>query len=311
MNSVHLDKAADGAVAQEDVIILRRHWGQWIGAAVVIIVVCDLIYGAASNSKLKWSVVGQYLFSSQVLGGLKITIEVTVMAMVVAIIGGIVLALMRLSSNRVLQAVSVGYGILFRGVPVMVQLLFWYFLAAIEPNLSLGFPFGGPHFFSVATNTIITQLGAATIGFGLHEAAYMSEIIRSGIISVDPGQQEAASALGMTRAKSFRRVILPQAMRIILPPTGNQLISLFKATSLVLVIGLADLLTVVTEIYARNFEQIPLLIVASIWYLVITGVLSIIQYYMERHFGRGARSASTSSGKVASTDPLGALNSEV
>jgi polar amino acid transport system permease protein len=172
---------------------------------------------------------------------------------------------------------------------VIVLLLFWFFLSALFPDLGLGIPFG-PTFVQAPTNAVITQLGAALLAFGLHEAAYMSEIVRAGVLSVNRGQQEAAAALGMTKAQTFRRIVFPQAMRVILPPSGNQVITLLKTTSLVLVVALPDLMTTVTQIYARNFQQIPLLIVASLWYLLCVGVLSLAQSWLEQRFGRGTGS---------------------
>ena len=285
-------------VTEADVIVPLRHPGRLISAVLVGLVLAYLVIGAVINPNMRWDVVGEYLFSPRILEGLWMTIQLTVMAMLIGIVLGIGLAIMRLSENRLLRAVSIGYGVFFRGVPVIVQLLFWYFLAALVPKLGIGIPFG-PQLWEVDTNLIISQLGAALLAFGLHEAAYMSEVVRSGILSVDRGQKEAASALGMSPSRIFRRIVLPQAMRIILPPTGNQVISLMKMTSLVLVIALPDLMTNVTNIYTRNFLQIPLLIVASIWYLVLTGVLSLGQHYLERHYGRGLERVSTRPNRAA------------
>ncbi len=287
MNTTTRPAASQAPGAAEDVIVPLRRPGRWIGVAVVTLIVAYLVIGAATNPNMRWDVVGEYLFSPLILEGLWMTIQLTVLAMVIGVALGVVLAIMRLSDNPVLRWVSVTYGLIFRGVPVIVQLLFWYFLSALVPMLGIGIPFG-PQFIEVETNAVISQLGAALLAFGLHEAAYMSEIVRSGIVSVDQGQREAAAALGMSKGRIFRRIIFPQAMRVILPPTGNQVIILLKTTSLVLVIALPDLMTTVTHIYTRNFLQIPLLIVASIWYLVMTGALTVGQHYLERHFGRGS-----------------------
>lgn len=273
-------------VAEVDVVVPLRHPWRWVGTIVASLFVAYLVIGAATNPNMKWDVVGQYIFAPRILDGLWMTVQLTVISMAIGTVLGIVLAVMRLSESRVLQTLSVGYGILFRGVPVIVQLLFWYFLSALVPTLGIGIPFG-PQWIEVDTNVVISQLGAALLAFGLHEAAYMSEVVRSGILSVDRGQQEAASALGMSKGRIFRRITFPQAMRVILPPTGNQVITLLKTTSLVLVIALPDLMTTVTHIYTRNFQQIPLLIVASIWFLVLTGLLSIGQHFLERKYGRG------------------------
>jgi polar amino acid transport system permease protein len=193
---------------------------------------------------------------------------------------------MRLSDNPVFRAVAGAYVWVFRGTPILVQLLFWFFLGTVLPTITLGIPFG-PDLASWPTNAVITQFSAAILGLGLNEAAYMAEIVRAGIGSVDSGQSEAAEALGMGPATTYRRVILPQAARLILPPTANQTISMLKLTSLVLVIGLPELTTTAQIIYGRNLQQIPLLIVASIWYLVLTTILTIVQSRLEKRMSRG------------------------
>src|SRR4051794_4827102 len=207
--------------------------------------------------------------------------------MAVGIMLGVVLALMRMSRNAIVSGVSWTYVWLLRGTPVLVQILFWYFIAAVYPSIDLGVPFG-PSFIHLNANSVITKFVAATLALGLNEGAYMSEIVRAGIISVEEGQHDAAHALGMTRMQTMRRIVLPQAMRVIIPPTGNETISMLKTTSLVSVIAYTELLYAVQLIYAVNFRQIPLLIVASLWYLIVTTILSIGQYYLERYFGRGA-----------------------
>jgi polar amino acid transport system permease protein len=222
-----------------------------------------------------------------VLDGLVVTLELTVIAMAIGIAGGVVLAVMRLSPNPLISGASWLYVWFFRGTPVLVQLLFWSFISALYPKISLGIPFGGPELVSGDANRIITPFVAAILGLGLNEAAYMAEIVRAGILSVEEGQTDAAQALGMTRLQTMRRIVLPQAMRVIIPPTGNETISMLKTSSLVSVIAYKELLYSVQLIYAVSFLQIPLLIVASIWYLVITTLLSIGQYYVERRFGRG------------------------
>lgn len=272
--------------AAEEAIVLRRRPGRWIGVVVVVVLAVYLAVGAATNPNMRWDAVAEYLFHPLILEGLWMTVRLTVLGMAIGIVLGVVLAVMRLSDNRLLSTVSLAYGVVFRGVPVIVQLLFWYFLSALVPMLGFGIPWG-PVFVQAETNAVISQLGAALLAFGLHEAAYMSEIARSGILSVDRGQREAASALGMNKTRIFWRIVLPQAMRVMLPPTGNQVITLLKTTSLVLVIALPDLMTNVTHIYTRNFLQIPLLVVASLWYLLLTGVLTIGQTFLERRFGRG------------------------
>jgi len=173
---------------------------------------------------------------------------------------------------------------------VIVQLIFWGFIAQIYPRLSIGIPFGW-EFASTSSNKVISLFTAAVLGLGLNEGAYMSEIVRAGLLSVDHGQTEAAQALGMRRIQTMRRIILPQAMRVIIPPTGNETISMLKTTSLVVVLGLGDLLGAASLIYGSNFKQIPLLVVASLWYLLMTSILSAVQYYIERYYARGASRA--------------------
>ena len=265
-----------------------RHPGRWIASAVVVVLAVTLIHSAATNSRFGWHIVGQYFFSSRVLHGLVVTLELTVVAMAIGIVLGVVLAVMRLSPNPLTAGASWLYIWFFRGTPVLVQLLFWSFISALYPSVSLGIPFGGPVLVSGNANTVITPFVAAILGLGLNEAAYMAEIVRAGIISVEEGQTDAAHALGMTRLQTLRHIVLPQAMRVIIPPTGNETISMLKTSSLVSVIAYQELLYSVQLIYAVNFRQIPLLMVACLWYLIVTTALSIGQYYVERRFGRGA-----------------------
>ncbi|MET9245709.1 amino acid ABC transporter permease [Nonomuraea sp. NPDC051941] len=262
-----------------------RHPGRWVSAAVLGFLVIFLLQGWVANPRMEWKVVGEYLFSPAVLSGLGTTLLLTLLAMLVGVAGGIVLAVLRMSPNPLLAALSAFYIWVFRGVPLLVQLLFWYFLSAVVPKIGLGVPWG-PTFFEVDTNLIITQLTAAVLGLGLHEAAYMAEIVRAGMTSVDHGQTEAAHALGLTRFQTLRKIILPQAMRVIIPPTGNQVVSMLKTTSLVFAIAVPELLTSIQGIYSRNFQQVALLTVACFWYLVATTVLNAGQHYIERRFSR-------------------------
>ncbi len=264
-----------------------RHPGRWIAAGIVVLLVASLVYSMATNERLHWGTFGQYFFSRPILDGLVLTLELTVVSMAIGIVLGIVIALMRLSPNFVLSGVSWGYVWLLRGTPVLVQILFWNFISAVYPTIGLGIPFGGPSFVHIDANAFITQFVAAMMALGLNEGAYMSEIVRAGIISVDEGQYDAAAALGMTRMQTMRRVVLPQAMRVIIPPTGNETISMLKLTSMVAFIGLADLLYSAQLIYSVNYQQIPLLLVASTWYLIATSILSVGQFFLERRFGRG------------------------
>jgi len=265
-----------------------RRPGRWVTAAIVALLAATLIHSVATNPRFGWGTVGHYFFSSEILHGLVVTLELTVIAMAIGIVLGVVLAVMRLSPNPLVSGASWAYIWFFRGTPVLVQLLFWSFVSALYPQISLGLPFGGPALVHADANTLISPFTAAILGLGLNEAAYMAEIVRAGIISVDEGQTDAAQALGMRRLQIMRRIVLPQAMRVIVPPTGNETISMLKTTSLVSVIAYQELLYSAQLIYAVNYKQIPLLLVAVIWYLIVTTVLSIGQYYVERYFARGS-----------------------
>jgi len=212
--------------------------------------------------------------------------------MAIGIVLGVLLAVMRLSPNPLVSGASWVYIWLFRGTPVLVQILLWYNIAALYPRLSLGIPFG-PTFAQVDANSLITPFVAGMLALGLNEGAYMAEIVRAGVISVPEGQTHAAQSLGMTRLQTMRRIVLPQAMRVIVPPTGNETISMLKTTSLVSVIALPhpELLYAAQLIYSVTYQTIQLLIVASLWYLIVTTVLTIGQFYLERYFGRGATRA--------------------
>jgi polar amino acid transport system permease protein len=264
-----------------------RRPGRWVAAVVVLIVAVALAHSVVSNPRFEWSVVGHYLFDTRILEGLRLTIELTVIAMAIGVLLGVVLAVMRLSPNPLVGGASWLYIWFFRGTPVLVQLLFWYNIAALYPKIGLGIPFG-PAFIHADANTLIPPLTAAILGLGLNEGAYMAEIVRAGIISVPEGQGDAARSLGMTRLQTMRRIVLPQAMRVIIPPTGNETISMLKTTSLVSTIAVGELLLASQNIYSQNFKTIPLLITASSWYIVCTSVLYVGQYYLERYYGRGA-----------------------
>jgi polar amino acid transport system permease protein len=262
--------------------------GRWIAAAIVLLLAAVIVHSVATNPRFQWGVVGDFLFDHRVLTGVRVTLELTVIAMAIGIALGVILAVMRLSPNPLVSGASWLYIWFFRGTPVLVQIIFWGFVSALYPKISFGIPFGGPELASGNANHIVTPFAAAILGLGLNEGAYMAEIVRAGILSVDEGQHEAAQSLGMSRLQTMRRIVLPQAMRVILPPTGNETISMLKTTSLVSVIAYAELLYSVQLIYSVNFKTIPLLIVASLWYLFFTTILSIGQYYIERHYARGA-----------------------
>jgi polar amino acid transport system permease protein len=279
-------KAAGPEPPDEIEAVPVRHYGRWIAAALVLLIVASLIHSAVTNDRFEWSVVGDYLFDHRILDGLRLTLELTVVAMVIGIVLGVILALMRLSANPVLSTTSWIYIWLFRGTPVLVQILIFFNIAALYPTIDLGIPFG-PSFIHLNGNDFITAFVAAMLALGLNEGAYMSEIVRAGIISVDEGQFDAAKAVGMTRGQTMRRIVLPQAMRVIIPPTGNETISMLKYTSLASVIALKELLYSGQIIYDVTYKVIPILIVVSIWYLACTTVLSIGQYFLEQHYGRG------------------------
>jgi polar amino acid transport system permease protein len=281
------ETAAETGRPEEIKAVPVRHPGRWVAAAVVLVLVAMFVHTLVTNHRFEWGVIGQYFLSRRVLDGLEITILLTVVCMAIGIVLGVILAVMRLSPNPLLSGSSWVYIWFFRGTPVLVQLLFWYNLAFLFPKVSLGVPFG-PSFVHGNANDFVTPLLAAILGLGLNEGAYMAEIVRAGILSVEQGQSEAAQALGMNRALTMRRIILPQAMRVIIPPTGNETISMLKTSSLASVITVTELLYAVQLISAVNFKTIPLLIVASIWYLIMTSILTVGQYYIERHYARGS-----------------------
>ena len=271
-----------------------RHWGRWAAAAVVLYVTAAFVWSLARNPNLEWDVVADYLFEDFVVRGVGITLMLTVVAMGIGTVGGIVVAVMRLSSNPVLRGLSWFYTWFFRGTPLLVQIIFWGFLAALYQQIEIGIPFTDVTFASFDTNAVVGPMTAAILALSLNEVAYAAEIVRGGIASVDGGQDDAASALGMTRSQAMRTITLPQAMRVIVPPMGNETVTMLKSTALVSVIGGKDLLTAVQSVYAQNYQVIPLLVVAVIWYLALTSVLSVGQYFVERRYGKGHGNASMS-----------------
>jgi len=264
-----------------------RHWGRWLAAAIILFLLAALVYSVARNPRFDWPTIGHYLFNSYVLGGVLVTLELTIIAMAIGIIGGTLIAVMRLSENPILSAVAQGYIWVFRGTPVLVQLIFWFYFGALYPRFFIGIPFTHISFLSFDAAEFIGAFVAAILGLGFNEVAYASELVRAGMISVDKGQLEASQSLGMSSSLTLRRIVLPQAMHVIIPPMGNETISMLKTTSLVVVIGGTDLLSRVVRMYSTNLKVMPLLIVASIWYLAMTTVFSVGQYYLERHYSRG------------------------
>jgi len=269
---------------------------RWMVVAVLLLGLSMIAHTIVANPTFEWGIVGHYFLSAQVLQGLANTLEITAVSMLIGSALGIAVALLRMSSSRVLAAIGWTYVWVLRSVPLLVQLLFWYNLAALYRALSVGIPYG-PAIAHASVNQLITPFVAAILGLGLHESAYMAEIIRAGILGVDPGQGEAAAALGMSHRLALRRIILPQALRTITPPTGNEVISTLKASALVSVLSMKDLLYSVQIIYSQNFRTIPLLIVASLWYLIVTSMLTIGQHVLERRVGRGAGEGRTRRGR--------------
>jgi polar amino acid transport system permease protein len=271
-----------GDVCDDLSVIRKRHPGRMVSAALVLIVGAVFVRSVVSNERFHWDVVGLYLRDASISRGLAVTLGLTAVCMLIGVVLGAVLAVMRLSANPVVRAAAYLYVSSFRGTPVLVQLLFWYNLAALYPVISFGLPG-----VALDANSLISPMMAAALGLGLNQAAYQSEIVRAGMLSVDHGQSEAAGALGMTQLQVMRRVVLPQAMRVIIPPTGNETIGMLKSTALVSVLAVPDLLYSAQIIYSRTFQTIPLLIVACIWYFLVTSVLTVCQFYLERHFARG------------------------
>jgi polar amino acid transport system permease protein len=279
-----------------DAVPLRHPW-RWVAAIVIVVLVALFLYGAATNDAYRWSIYFQYLFDERVLTvGLFNTLQLTVYSMVLAIGLGILLAVMRLSPNPVFKAVSWVFRWIFRGTPVSVQLVFWGLIPVIYQTIQLGVPFTGPTFLHFSVQALAIPFFLAIIGLALNESAYMAEIIRAGISSVPEGQLEASTALGMSWGLAMRRTVLPQAMRVIIPPTGNEIISMLKTTSLVTGVPFTlDLYGITSrEIASRIYEPVPLLMVAATWYLVVTSILMVGQYYLEKYFSRGASRKLTS-----------------
>ncbi len=265
----------------------RTHTGRKITAAVTLVIVAFIVHSFI-NGQIEWDVVGDFLFAPAIMSGLVNTVIMTFCAMLVGLVLGVVIAIMRISGNPVLASIATGYVWIFRGAPALLQLLLWFNLALIFPTIGL------PGIFEVRTVDVMTPFVATMLGLGIQQAAYTSEVVRGGLLAVDIGQYEAAKTLGMTQMKMLRRIVLPQAMRVMVPPIGNEVIGMVKLTSLASVIQYSEILHNAQIIYYANTRVLELLLVASFWYLVVVTVLSIGQYYLERHFGRGYRNANDS-----------------
>ncbi|MGW1591593.1 amino acid ABC transporter permease [Streptomyces sp. NPDC002386] len=268
-------------------VVPVRHYARWTAAVAVVVLVAQFVHGLATNPVWEWGVFGDYVLSETIVQAVWVTLQLTAYATVLGFLLGTVLAFMRLSHSPVLRTVAWTYIWIFRSIPMIVQLVFWFNLSALYEELGVGVPFG-PVLWSVDSNSLIGTIGAAVIGLTLHQAAYAAEIVRGGVVSVDHGQLEAAAALGIPRLRQIRRIVLPQAMRAILPTAGNEIIGLLKGTSVVYVMSIGELFYRVQVIYGRNGRVIPLLLVATAWYVALTSLLSVAQYYVERRYARGA-----------------------
>ncbi|MEU6058843.1 amino acid ABC transporter permease [Streptomyces sp. NPDC047097] len=271
-------------------IVPRRHLGRRLAAAVALLLLARLLDSVVRNDAFQWDVVGRYFTTAAVLDGLLLTLWLTAAVMVLGFLLGTLVAVMRLSANPVLRALGWGYVWVFRSTPLLVQLLFWFNIGALYPTLGLGIPYG-PELFSVETVNLLGPVLTAVIGLTLHETAYAAEVVRGGILSVESGQSDAAAALGLGRWRTLRRIVIPQAMRSIVPTAGNMLIGTLKGTSIVSVLAVHDLLYSVQLIYNQTYQVIPLLLVATLWYVAVTTVLGIGQFYVERHYARGTARA--------------------
>ncbi|MEV4665007.1 amino acid ABC transporter permease [Micromonospora echinofusca] len=268
-------------------VVPVRHYGRWLTAILVVGVAALFLRALLDSPNLEPATIGEYLFRDYILDGVVTTLWLTLLAMVLGTVGGVLLAVMRLSANPVLRGVSWAFIWVFRGTPLLVQIIFFGFLGALFPRITFSLPFTDLVLFDKPTSVVVTGTVAAVLALSLNEMAYAAEVIRGGILAVDTGQTEAAAALGMSPALTLRRVVLPQAMRVIIPPMGNETITMLKSTALVSIIAGRDLMTAVQTVYQGNYKVIPLLVVAAIWYLALVSVLSAGQWAIERRFGRG------------------------
>ena len=282
----------------------RRSTFEYVAWVVCSLIGIGLLISVSTNPNFMWDVVLKYMTYETILRGLMLTIFLTLASMALGTLLGLALAVMRSSSIKPVAATAGAYITLFRGTPVLVQLIFWFNVSALYPNLSIGIPFTNIG-TAIDMNALMAPITAALVGLTLNEAAYMAEIIRGGFSAVGKGQIEAADSLGMSGSMKMRKVIIPQAMPSIIPATGNQFIGMFKETSLVSVLGVAELLQSAQLIYARTYETIPLLIVASLWYLVMTLLLSYPQSKLEQKYSRATSRLPRKAKKVVLTDPEG------
>jgi polar amino acid transport system permease protein len=280
-------KASDAIVA----VPLRHPW-RWVSATIILILLGLFVYSLVASPNVNHDIIQKFLFSGKVIEAAWLTVVLTVVSMTIGAVLATLLAIMKLSTNPVLKVVSTAYIGFFRGTPLLLQIVFWGYLGIIYPTLDFGIPFTSIVWFSAKTSLVLTSTVAGVIALSLNEAAYAAEIVRAGILSVDEGQTEAAKSLGMGTGYTLRRIVLPQAMRVIIPPMGNEFISMLKNTSLLQVLAVMELYARTSQISAQNLAQVELLVVAGFWYLVMTTVLSWPQSYLERKFGRGFSGAS-------------------
>jgi polar amino acid transport system permease protein len=293
MTHLVLTKRGSSLVVGEEVdpddivaVPLKHPW-RWVIAAILVVAFAGLALSLWDNHNVDHPTIAQYIFNPRILSGVGLTLILTVVAMIVSSVLGVLLAVMRLSNNPVMNVMAWLYIWAFRGTPLLIQIVFWGYLGLLYSQITLGIPFTDFTVFSADTNTLIPAFTAGLLALTLNQAAYSAEIVRAGMLSVDIGQHEAAYSVGMSPTFTLFKVVLPQAMRVIIPPMGNETISMLKNTSLLSVIAVLELYTVATQISSQNLRQVELLVVVSCWYLFLTSVLSIPQYYLERHFGRG------------------------
>lgn len=276
--------------AEHDIVAVPlRHPGRWISATVLLVLFVALLSSLWTNPNVQHDIVSEFFLDGRIFNGVWITILITALSMIVGTLLAVIFAVMRMSANPILRTLAWLYVWFFRGTPLLVQIVFWGYLGLLYSQISAGIPFTEIQFFSVDTNTLIPAFVGGVIALSLNEGAYAAEIVRAGMLSIDNGQREAAYSLGMSPGYTLRRIILPQAMKVIIPPMGNETISMLKSTSLLVIVAVPELYTAATQISSNNLAQVELLVVASAWYLIMTSILSIPQYYLERRYGRGAQ----------------------
>jgi polar amino acid transport system permease protein len=294
-------------VGQHDIVAKPlKHPGRLIAAILLTVVLAAVVWSLVTNKNVNHEIIAKYLFDPMILQGALLTVWLTALSMTIATVLATTLAVMKLSENRLLRIIASGYIEFFRGTPLILQIVFWGYLGIIYPNITAGIPFTNIVFFDQPTSVVISSFTAGLIALSLNEAAYAAEIVRAGIMSVDPGQAEAAKSLGMSSWYTMRRIVLPQAMRVILPPMGNETISMLKSTSLLYAIAVTELYTTASQISSQNLAQIELLVVAAFWYLVMNTILGFPQRYLEKRFGRGfspRSGALVRTGKTKSVKP--------